>query len=438
MAVTVTGEIEMKYEKLQAAYRAQREELKKLKAEFKEAQAEAKKTGDSLDKAGDSLNKQARRARSDLAVFGAQGRVIGQFAQGFTSLAGPVGLVGAAVMGVGVAWSAVSSEIEEAKKRAEEFKKSMDKLDEGAVKESGSRATEAQKAAESNAGLALIYKDPEKIKRDVQKRFGFTQEQAGGIMAATSVQVRKLQPEKRDEAIQGIFTAALAAQLSGIDPVAAAKELASNRPAMSAALKGADYKSASLIASSIYGFRVSPDEIKENASRQLKRQEIVTGLMERQMAAPKEPIASPFDIERKRIENRRKFLEGSIRSGDDAAKILEEQQKQLREFNTPWYKESLPELFGMRGQSPGAAQYYLGPEQAAQRTALEKRLSEQNPDVDPGKIAAILSEMTEVIRLNTLSNSELKKSLDANNDKTKENTSATKDATSEGATGLKK
>jgi hypothetical protein len=92
----------------------------------------------------------------------------------------------------------------------------------------------------------------------------------------------------------------------------------------------------------------------------------------------------------------------------------------------------------MRGQSPGAAQYYLGPEQAAQRMALEKRLSEQNPDIAPDKIAAILSEMTEVIRLNTISNAELKKSIDANNDKTKENTSATKDATSEGATGLKK
>jgi hypothetical protein len=76
--------------------------------------------------------------------------------------------------------------------------------------------------------------------------------------------------------------------------------------------------------------------------------------------------------------------------------------------------------------------------QSEDRKKLSQRLSEQNPDIAPDKIAAILSQMTEVIRLNTLSNAELKKSIDANNDKTKENTSATKDATSEGATGLKK
>jgi hypothetical protein len=185
--------------------------------------------------------------------------------------------------------------------------------------------------------------------------------------------------------------------------------------------------------------------MEANVQAQRKKPEVVESFRERVMGAPKEPIAEPFDLERKRIENRRKMLVGTLRGGDDAAKILEEQQKQLREFNTPWYKESLPELFGMRGQSPGAAQYYLGSEQSAQRSALEKRLSEQNPEIQPSKITETLNQLIDVLNLSVKTNAELKesidaskKSIDANNDNTKENTSATKDATSEGATGLRK
>jgi hypothetical protein len=432
MGNTVTGEIEMKYDKLQASYRAQAEELKKLRGEMKSTQAEAKKTGDSMEKSGDSLNKQARRARSDLAVFGAQGRVIGQFAQGFTSLAGPVGLVGAAVMGVGVAWSAVSSEIEEAKKRAEEFKKSMDKLDEGAVKESGSRATEAQKAAESNAGLALVYRDPEEMKREMQKKYGFTQEQAGGIMGATAGIVKKMPKENRETAMESIAMAVFAAQLGGsIDPVVAAKALASNPAAMMKARTRYPYDAASKVASGVYGYKTTPEEMKANLQAQLKKPEVIESFRERVMAAPKEPIAEPFDLERKRISNRRKFLEESLRSGDEAAKFLENQQKERRDMKVPFMKS----LLGWDERSYGVDFEHF---QSEDRKKLSQRLSEQNPDIAPDKIAAILSQMTEVIRLNTLSNAELKKSIDANNDKTKENTSATKDATSEGATGLKK
>ena len=426
MTTSVKGEIEMKLDQANAQIRAQQEELKKLRTEMKRTQKES-------DTTGDSLNKQARRARSDLSVFGAQGRVIGQFAQGFTSLAGPVGLIGAAVMGVGVAWSAVSSEIEEAKKRAEEFKKSMDKLDEGAVKESGSRATEAQKAAESNAGLALVYRDPEETKREMQKKYGFTQEQAGGIMGATAGIVKKMPKENREAAMESISMAVLAAQLGGgIDPVVSAKSLASNPSAMKKALNRYSYDAAARVTSGIMGFKITPEEMEANVQAQRKKPEVIESFRERVMGAPKEPIAEPFDLERKRIENRLKVLAGSLRGGDEAAKILEEQQKQMREFNTPWYKESLPELFGMRGQSPGAAQYYLGPEQSTQRSALEKRLSEQNPEIQPSKITETLNQLIDVLNLSVKTNAELKESIDKNAKNTKDLTGATNAVTGTG------
>jgi F0F1-type ATP synthase assembly protein I len=425
MTTSVKGEIEMKLDQANAQIRAQQEELKKLRSEMKKTQKES-------DTTGDSLNKQARMARSELSVFGAQGAMVGKLAQGFTSLAGPVGLVGAAVMGVGVAWNAVSSEIEEAKKRAEEFKKSMDKLDEGAVKESGSRATEAQKAAESNAGLALIYKDPEKMKREMQKKYGFTQEQAGGIMGATAGIVKKMPKENRETAMESIAMAVIAAQLGGgIDPVVSAKSLASNPSAMKKALNRYSYDAAARVTGGIMGFKITPEEIEANVQAQRKKPEVIESFRERVMGAPKEPIAEPFDLERKRIENRRKMLVGTLRGGDEAAKFLEDQQKQLRE-NQPTFFQSL------RGFDKRGVDLQLMSAQGEDREKLRARLSEQNPEIAPDKITAILSEMTEVIRLNTISNAELKKSIDANNDKTKENTSATKDATSEGATGLKK
>jgi hypothetical protein len=179
------------------------------------------------------------------------------------------------------------------------------------------------------------------------------------------------------------------------------------------------------------GFKITPEEIEANVQAQRKKPEVIESFRERVMGAPKEPIAEPFDLERKRIENRRKMLVGTLRGGDEAAKFLEDQQKQLRE-NQPTFFQSL------RGFDKRGVDLQLMSAQGEDREKLRARLSEQNPEIAPDKITAILSEMTEVIRLNTISNAELKKSIDANNDKTKENTSATKDATSEGATGLKK
>jgi hypothetical protein len=423
MGSTISGEIEMKLDKANATIARQSAELKKIRGEMKETQAEAKKTGESMEKSGDSLNKQARRARSDLAVFGAQGRVIGQFAQGFTSLAGPVGLVGAAVMGVGVAWSAVSSEIEEAKKRAEEFKKSMDKLDEGAVKESGSRATEAQKAAESNAGLALVYRDPEEMKREMQKKYGFTQEQAGGIMGATAGIVKKMPKENREIAMESISMAVLAAQLGGgIDPVVAAKALASNPSAMMQARKRYSYDAAARVTGGIMGFKITPEEMEANVQAQRKKPEVIESFRERVMGAPKEPIAEPFDLERKRIENRRKVLVGSLRGGDEAVKLLEDQQKQLRD-NQPSFMRSI------LGWEKRDVDFELRRDQGYDREKLRARLSEQNPDIQPSKITETINQLIDVLNLSVKTNAELKESIDKNAKNTKDLSGATNAAT---------
>jgi len=373
-----------------------------------------------MEKSGDSLNKQARRARSDLAVFGAQGRVIGQFAQGFTSLAGPVGAIGAAVMGVGVAWSALSSEIEEAKKRAEEFKKSMDKLDEGAVKESGSRAAEAQKAAESNIGLGLVYRDPEEYKREAQRKYGFTQEQAGGILGAVMPTAKKIPKENREIFLQSVMNAVQVAQMgAGIDPVVAAKALASNPSAMMQARLGRRFDAGAKVASGAFGFRVTSEQIEENFGRQLKKPDLSDKMRELQLETPRDPVATEVDRRRKRIEVDRKALEKSIRGGEDAFKILEDQQKQLRSVKAPWYNTPFAVSLGIREERPDDehilnAQRPLIWDFAKQEKKLKTRLEEQNPEIAPDKIAEILSQMVEVLKLNIMSNSDLKKSIDKN------------------------
>ena len=418
MASNISGEIEMKLDKANATIRSQADELKKLRGEMKSTQVEAKKTGESMVKSGDSLNKHARRARSDLAVFGAQGRVIGQFAQGFTSLAGPVGLIGAAVMGVGVAWSAVSSEIEEAKKRAEEFKKSMDKLDEGAVKESGLRATEAQKSAESNIGLGLVYRDPEEYKREAQRKYGFTQEQAGGVLGAVMPAAKKIPKENREIFLRSIMDAVQVAQIgAGMDPVVAAKALASNPSAMMQARLGKRYDAGAKVASGAFGFRVTSDQIEENVNRQLKKPDLLDKMRAIQLETPKDPIATEFDRKRKKIEDDRKFLEKSIRGGDKAAEFLENQQKERRDMKVPFMKSML-------GFDERSYATILEQSQSEERAKLAERIKAQNPDLEQKQVNVTIEALIETIRLNTLSNTELKKELEKNSAKTKENTGA--------------
>jgi hypothetical protein len=423
MASTISGEIEMNLSQANAQIRSQQAELKKLRSEMRGTQVDA-------DKAGDSLNKQARRARSDLAVFGAQGRVMGQVAQGFTSLAGPVGLVGAAVMGVGVAWNLVTSEIEEATKRAEEFKKSMKAIDDAAVKESAGRAGGAITAAESNIGLGLTYRDPEEYKREAQRKYGFTQEQSGGIMSAVQKQASKIPKENREIFLDSIFRAVQAAELgAGIDPSEAAKKLAADPTAMMRARKGERFSSVAKIASDTYGYRITAEQVEANMSRQLKKPEILEKKRATQLETPRDPIAEDFDMQRKRIENNRKFIEKQLRGGEEVTKFLEKQDKELKDFKLPWYNTTFGEMFSGE-QDKSRVEYIRGynnlrRSQEKEIPKLITRVGEQNPDLSQDEITAIISGLAETIRLNTISNAELKKTIDDNNKKTGENTSAT-------------
>lgn len=419
MASTISGEIEMNLSQANAQIRTQQAELKKLRTEMRGTQVDS-------DKAGDSLNKQARRARSDLAVFGAQGRVMGQFAQGFTSLAGPVGLVGAAVMGVGVAWNMVTSEIEEATKRAEEFKKSMKSVDDAAVKESAGRAGGAITAAESNIGLGLTYRDPEEYKREAQRKYGFTQEQSGGIMSAVQKQAAKIPKENREIFLDSIFRAVQVAELgAGIDPAEAAKKLAADTTAMMRARKGERFSSVAKIASDTYGYRITSEQVEANVNKQLKKPEILEKKRAIQLETPRDPMAEDFDMQRKRIDNNRKFLEKQLRSGEEVTKFLEKQRQELADRKPTW-GESL------RGFDERSVKLRMVTPQQEERQALAKRLGEQNPELSRDKIYEILNGLSKVLELSAMSNAELKKSIDEsnkltneNNKKTGENTSAT-------------
>jgi hypothetical protein len=140
-------------------------------------------------------------------------------------------------------------------------------------------------------------------------------------------------------------------------------------------------------------------------------------------------MAEDFDMQRKRIENNRKFIEKQLRGGEEVTKFLEKQDKELKDFKLPWYNTTFGEMFSGE-QDRSRVEFIRGYHNL--RRSQEKKIpkliasvGEQNPDLSQDKITAIISGLAETIRLNTLSNAELKKTIDDNNKKTGENTSAT-------------
>jgi cell division protein FtsB len=385
------------------------EAYKKQSTELRKTASEAEKTTNKIRSMGGALN----------MIGGAGTGQIAQVAGSIGMLASPMGLMVGLTGAIAAGWGLVSSEIEAAEKRAENLSKSMKSIDEEARKASSGRATQAQGTVESNASLSLIYRDPQEYKRNAQEKYGFTQEQSGGIMSAVMPNAGKIPKENREIFLKSVFDAVQIAQLgAGINPVEAAKNLAADPTAMMHARWGRRAEAGARIASASLGFRVTPEQIAENTRRQIKKPEVLENIRENQLAAPKDPIATGFDMQRKRIENNRKFLENQLRGGPEALKFLEEQQKEKENIKVPFMKSVL----GWDERSYGPL---LEQTQSEERSKLTKRLADQNPDVSQDKIASILSLMTETIRLNTLSNVELKKSLDANSAKTTENTEAT-------------
>ena len=210
MASEIKGEIEMNLAQANATIRAQNAEIKKLRTELKGTQVDA-------DKAGDSLNKQARRARSDLAVFGAQGRLIGQAAQGLTSLVGPIGVVGGAVMGVSYAWEKLDEHMRSVIARGVEMKmmnydiaKSIHE-DQAKIGENIIKGT-PEKTRVSNLLSGI---KPETFINEMREKYGISKEDALQIVEAIGPSAQRKKVAKASKYIEDAYAVADIARVAG-------------------------------------------------------------------------------------------------------------------------------------------------------------------------------------------------------------------------------
>jgi hypothetical protein len=217
MASNISGEIEMKLDKANATIRSQADELKKLRGEMRSTQAEAKKTGESMEKSGDSLNKQARRARSDLAVFGAQGRVIGQFAQGFTSLLGPIGLIGGTVMAASYAWEKFDEHMKGVIARSVELGSTQRELNRSMNEDAAKLGEKRIAGSEGRAKLQGIYQgqDAEKLVTDTVQSTGIEEEIVRKVLIAVGPRAKRLTGADRANYLDKVFSTFKIANIGG-------------------------------------------------------------------------------------------------------------------------------------------------------------------------------------------------------------------------------
>lgn len=210
MASTISGEIEMNLSQANAQIRTQQAELKKLRGELKGAQVDA-------DKAGDSLNKQARRARSDLAVFGAQGRGIGQLVQGFTSLAGPVGAVGGAIMATGYAWQKLDEHMKDVISRGVEMQMMSREVSKSIHDDQAKIGTTAIGKAPDKASVGNIFQgiDPESFLNNQREKYGISRETAVSIAEAIGPTAKRKTGKNQSDYTENAYLAADIARVGG-------------------------------------------------------------------------------------------------------------------------------------------------------------------------------------------------------------------------------
>lgn len=203
MASEIKGEIEMNLAQANATIRAQEVELKKLRTALKGTQVDA-------DKAGDSLNKQARRARSDLAVFGAQGRLIGQAAQGLTSLVGPIGVVGGAVMAAGYAWEKFDEHMKSVIARSVEMGATQREINRSMNEDAAKLAEKRLAGTEERAKLQTLYpgQDAEALVSGTVKASGIEEEIIRRVLIAVGPKAKKMSASDRAiylDKVLGVF-----------------------------------------------------------------------------------------------------------------------------------------------------------------------------------------------------------------------------------------
>ena len=271
MATSISGEIEMKLDKANATIRSQADELKKLRSEMKSTQAEAKKTGESMEKSGDSLNKQARRARSDLAVFGAQGRVVGQLAQGFTSLLGPIGLIGGTVMAAGYAWEKFDEHMKGVIARSVELGSAQRDLNRSMNEDAAKLGEKRIAGSESRAKLQVMYpgQDAEKLVTDTVQGTGIEEEIVRKVLIAVGPKAKKLTGADRVNYLDKVFSTF---KIANIGPGVPAEDIIKNIEKNKSI--GDIGSRAASIASETFGTRITKKETVDSWVKNVQSQEI--------------------------------------------------------------------------------------------------------------------------------------------------------------------
>jgi hypothetical protein len=395
-----------------------REEVKKCKDESKNANETAAKGYNksatevrTLTKEVESGSGALRRMGGALNQIGGAGTgQIAQVAGAIGMLAtGPIGLVTVALSGVGIAWAAISSKIEEAKKRAEEFGKSIQKVNTEAVKQSadlGKSAT-SRDTIEAKARLGVTYAKPDETLRKMQEDFGYTEKENIGILTALQPRMRKIPKDQQQKTLTLVMNAIQAANIgAGVDPVDAAKGMIESPMAFSTAAAGQRYSSAAKVSSNLLGFRVPWEQIQARTEENVKSPALIESFREQRLAAKMLARPETVDIQRREIQTNREILEGSLRGGKPAGEIIEKQVEEQRKRGAPL------------GEGRSTREY-------SEILKLKETLQAQNPEAQWYQVQLFIDRLTTAIETNTLSNQELKKSLDENNAKTEENTEAT-------------
>jgi hypothetical protein len=334
MTTSVKGEIEMKLDQANAQIRAQQEELKKLRSEMKKTQKES-------DTTGDSLNKQARRARSDLAVFGAQGRVIGQFAQGFTSLIGPIGLIGGAVMAAGYAWEKFDEHMKGVIARSVELGSAQRDLSRSMNEDAAKLGEKRIAGSESRAKLQVMYpgQDAEKLVTDTVQGTGIEEEIVRKVLIAVGPKAKKLTGADRVNYLDKVFSTF---KIANIGPGVPAEDIIKNIEKNKSI--GDIGSRAASIASETFGTRITKKEavdswVKNAQSQEIQKREKLAGDKVQIESRNKQQEAIKANLESLDPAKQLEFYRGSVPAFGKAEKEVREKSEAAKKARDAYYEE---------------------------------------------------------------------------------------------------
>jgi hypothetical protein len=334
MTTSVKGEIEMKLDQANAQIRAQQEELKKLRTEMKKTQSESNTTGD-------TLTKQAKNARRELSVFGAQGRVIGQFAQGFTSLLGPIGLIGGTVMATSYAWEKFDEHMKGVISRSVELGSAQRDLTRSMNEDAAKLGEKRISGSESRAKLQVMYpgQDAEKLVTDTVLNTGIEEDIIRNVLIAVGPRAKRLTVADRANYLDKVFATF---KIANIGPGVPAEDIIKNIDKNKSI--GDIGSRAASIASETFGTRITKKEavdswVKNVQSQEIQKREKLAIDKVQIESRNKQKDAIKANLEALDPAKQLEFYRGSIPAFGKAEKEVREKAESAKKARDAYYEE---------------------------------------------------------------------------------------------------